>query len=134
MLSKRKPKNSTKNLFVTLQVKIIPLVNKLEYTNIKRTLQNLIYPMYLSPPRSSYQQTSRSIVFISYLDLAILPDCIRQVSPASFNKSQILPKFQNTLYTLNRCRLCLGTNLISRYNNERGEGEETTKEFSLKNE
>ena len=34
---------------------------------------------------------------------------------------------QNTLYTLNRCGLCLGTNLVSRYNNGRREGEETTR-------
>ena len=39
MLSKRKPKYSAKNLFVTFQVKIDPLVNKLEYTNIKKILQ-----------------------------------------------------------------------------------------------
>ena len=39
VLSKRKPKNSVKNLTMTLQVKIDLLVNKLEYTNIKETLQ-----------------------------------------------------------------------------------------------
>ena len=38
MLSKRKPKNSIKNLSATLQVEIDPLVYKLEYTNIKKTL------------------------------------------------------------------------------------------------
>ena len=37
MLSKRKPKYSAKNLFVTLQVEIDLLVNKLEYMNIKKT-------------------------------------------------------------------------------------------------
>jgi len=46
----------------------------------------------------------------------------------------MLPKLQNTLYTLNRCELYLGTNLLSRYNNGRGEREETTKVFSLKDE
>jgi len=44
----------------------------------------------------------------------------------------MLPKLQNTLCTLNRYDLCLGTNLLSRYNNGRGEGEETAKEFLLK--
>ena len=63
---------------------------------------SLIYPMYLSPPSSSYQQTSRNLVFTSYSDLAILPDCIRQASPTFFGKSQMLPKLQNTFYTLNR--------------------------------
>ena len=39
MLSKRKPENLAKNLSSTLQVKIDPLMNKLKYTNIKKTLQ-----------------------------------------------------------------------------------------------
>ena len=39
MLSKRKPKYLMKNLFAALQTEIDPLVNKLEYTNIKKTLQ-----------------------------------------------------------------------------------------------
>ena len=36
---REKPKNTAKNLFATLQFEINPLVNKLEYTNIKKTLQ-----------------------------------------------------------------------------------------------
>ena len=39
MLSKRKPKDSAKNLFATIQVEIDSLVNKLEYTNIQKILQ-----------------------------------------------------------------------------------------------
>ena len=39
MLSKRKPKYSAKNLSATLQAEIDTLVNKLEYMNIKKTLQ-----------------------------------------------------------------------------------------------
>ena len=39
MLLKRKPKYLAKNLSAALQIKIDPLVNKLEYTNIKKTLQ-----------------------------------------------------------------------------------------------
>ena len=33
----------------------------------------------------------------------------------------MLPKHQNTLYTLYMCELCLGTNLLTMYNNGRGE-------------
>ena len=39
MLSKKKPKNSVKNLSTILQVEIDPLVNKLEYMNIKKIFQ-----------------------------------------------------------------------------------------------
>ena len=88
---------------------------------------SLVYPMYLTPPSSCYQRTSKSLIFTSFPDLAIPPDCIRQASLVSFGKLQMLHKLQNTLYILNRCELCLGTNLISRYNNGRGEGEEATK-------
>ena len=70
MLSKRKPKNSVKNLSATLQVEIDPLVNKLEYTNNKDP-PSLVYPMYLSLLSFCYQQTSQSIVFTSFLNPAI---------------------------------------------------------------
>ena len=46
------------------------------------------------------------------------PDYIRQASPASFGNSPKLPKLQNTLYTLKMCGLCLGTNLVSRYDKD----------------
>ncbi|KAK4587597.1 hypothetical protein RGQ29_018848 [Quercus rubra] len=49
-----------------------------------------------------------------------MPNCIRQALPDSFDKSPKLPKLQNTLYNLNRCGLCLDTNLLSRYDNGRG--------------
>ena len=39
MLSKRKSKYSAKNLSAALPAEIDPLVNKLVYTNIKKTLQ-----------------------------------------------------------------------------------------------
>ena len=80
----------------------------------------LTYPMYLSLLSFYYQWTSWSYIFSSFLDPAILPDCIRQASPASFSKSPKLQKLQNTLYTLNRCGLCLDTNLFSMYDNGRG--------------
>ena len=51
MLSKRKSKNSVKNFFAALQVKIDPLVNKLEFTNNKRpskpSLPNVLEPSRL---------------------------------------------------------------------------------------
>ena len=54
MLSKRKPKNSAKNLSATLQVEINLLVNKLEYTNKKRpskpSLLNVLEPSKLLLP------------------------------------------------------------------------------------
>ena len=59
-----------------------------------------------------------------------MPDFILQASPTSFGKSLKLPKLQNTLYTLKRCGLCLGTNLLSSYDNRKGEGEETTKKHT----
>ena len=59
--------------------------------------------MYLNPPSSRYQWTSRSLIFTSYLDPAIPPNYIRQASLTSFGKSQMLSKLQNTLYTWNRC-------------------------------
>ena len=39
MLSKRKPKNSMKNLFAALQVEIDPLDNQLGYKGEQETLQ-----------------------------------------------------------------------------------------------
>ena len=54
MLSKRKPKNSMKNLSATLQVEIDPLVYKLEYKDIKRpfkpNLPNVLEPFKYQLP------------------------------------------------------------------------------------
>ena len=55
MLSKRKPKNSAKNLSATLQVEIDLLVNKLEYKNKKKnpskpSLLNVLEPSKLLLP------------------------------------------------------------------------------------
>ena len=112
-------KNSAKNLSTTLQVEIDPLVNKLEYTNNKRaskpSLPNVLEPSKLLLP------TDFSESYLHQLSGSHnMPDCIRQALLASFGKSPKLPKLQNTLYTLNRCGLCLGTNLFSRYDNGRG--------------
>ena len=80
---------------------------------------SLIYPKYLRLPSSNYQWTSQSLVFTSYPDPAIRPDCIYQASSASFGNFPKLLKLQNTLYTLNMCGLCFGTNPFSRYDNRR---------------
>ena len=81
MLSKWKPKYSTKNLSVTLQTKIDQLVNGVhEY---QKDPPNLIYLMYLSPLNSSFKQTSRNLVFISYPNPAILPNCICHLMASS---------------------------------------------------
>ena len=78
-------------------------------TRITKNPPSLVYLMYLRAPSSYYQRTSRSYVFSSFPDPTIPPDCIHQASPASFGKSPKLLKLQNTLYTLNRCGLCLST-------------------------
>ena len=62
-----------------------------------------------------------------------MPDYIHQVSLASFSKSPKLPKFQNTFYTLKMYELCLGTNLLSKYDNGRGK-ENMLEWFLTKNE
>ena len=60
-----------KNLSAVLQADIDPLVNKVEVHEYQKDPSSLIYPMYLNPPSSSYQQASRSYVFTSYSDLTI---------------------------------------------------------------
>ena len=67
-----------------------------------------------------HKWTSRSHVFSSFPDPAIPLDCIRQALPTSFGKSLKLPKLQNTFYTLNKRELCLSTNLLSMYDNGKG--------------
>ena len=94
-----------------------PLVNKLEYKDAKR-LSKPNLPKVLKPSKLQLLMDFSESVFTSFLDPAISPDCIRQTSLAHYGKFPMLPKLQISLYTLNRCVLCLGTNLLSRYNNE----------------
>ena len=68
---KKKPKYLVKNLSAALQAKINPLVNKVRVHKYLKDPPKLIYPKYLNPPSSSYQQASPSHVFTSYLDPAI---------------------------------------------------------------
>ena len=101
MLSKRKLKNSVKNLSATLQVKIDPLVNKLEFTNNKRPSKPSL-PNVLKPSRLMLLTDFLESCFHQLSGSCNTPDCIHQASLASFGKSLKLPQFQNTLYTLNR--------------------------------
>ena len=61
-----------------------------------------------------------------------MPDYIRQASPASFGKSPKFSNLQNTLYTLNRYELCLGTNLLSMGITIEEERRRDYKDFSLR--
>ena len=91
---------------------------KLEYMNNKKpskpSLPNVLEPSKLLP----LTNFSKSC-FFQFSESRNTPDCICQVSPASFEKSTKLPKLENTLYTLKMCELCLGTNLLSMYDNGR---------------
>ena len=71
MLSKRKPKYSTKKFSTALQAEIDPLVNKFGVHDYQNDPLSLIYPMYLNLSSSSYQRASSSHVFTSYPDSAI---------------------------------------------------------------
>ena len=92
---------------------------KLKYTNNKRpskpNLPNVLESFKLSLPmdfsKSCLLQLSGSCNTLDY---------ICQASSTSFGKSLKFSRFQNTLYTLKRCGLYLGTNLLSRYDNGRG--------------
>ena len=92
---------------------------KLEYTNNKKpfkpSLPNILKPSKLllltDFSKSCLLQLSKSHNTL---------DCTCQALPTSFGKSPKFPKLQNTLYTLNMCGLCLGTNLLSKYDNGRG--------------
>ena len=119
MLLKRKSKTSAKNLSITLQAVNRSFDNKLGYTNSKRpskpNLTNVLKPSKLLRQRGFSEPC-----LVELFRSRNTPDCIYQASPASFGISPKLPKLQNTLCTLKMCGLCLGTNLLSRYDNGRG--------------
>ena len=89
-------------------------------TRIARDPPSLIYPMYLSPPSSYSNKASRNRVLSSFSNSTIRPIAAAKPHWLLFDKSPKLPKLQNTLYTLKMCELCLGTNLLSMYDNGRG--------------
>ena len=101
------------------KLKLIHQRIKLEYTNNKKlskpSLPNVLEPSKLLLPTDFSQSC-----LLQLFESRNMPNCIHQVSSASFGKSSKLPKLENTLYTLKMCGLCLGTNLLSRYDNGRG--------------
>ena len=119
MLSKRKPKNLAKTSLSPSKWKIDPLDNRLGYTNRKRH-SKLNLPNAPKPSNLLLQQGFSKPCLVYLFGSCNMPDCLRQASPASFGKSPNLPKLQSTLYTLKMYELCLGTNLLSRYDNGRG--------------
>ena len=94
---------------------------------------SLIYPLYLSPPSSYSNKASRNRVLSSFSNSTIRPIAAAKPHWLLFDKSPKLPKLQNTLYTLKMCELCLGTNLLSMYDNRRGK-EKRLEWFLTKNE
>ena len=92
---------------------------KLEYTNNKRPSKPSL-PKELEPSKLLLPTDLMKPCLLQLSGSRNTPDFIRQDSLASFSKSPKLPKLQNTLYTLKMCGLCLGTNLLSRYDNGRG--------------
>ena len=92
---------------------------KLEYTNNKKPSKPNL-PNVLEPSKLLLPTDFSELCLFQFSKSRNTPNCIRQASPVSFSKSPKLPKLQNTLYTLKKCGLCLGTNLLSRHNNGRG--------------
>ena len=91
---------------------------KLEYANNKRPSKPSL-PNVLEPSKLLLSTDFSESCLLQLYRSRNTPDCIRQASPASFGKSSKLPNLQNTLYILKRYGLCLGTNLLSRYDNGR---------------
>ena len=83
---------------------------------LARDPPSLIFLLYLSPPSSYSNKAFWNRVLSSSPD-PTTSSMLHLPSLASSNASQQL---QNTLCTLKRCGLCLGTNLLSRYDNGRG--------------
>ena len=98
--------------------KLIHLRIKLEYTNNKKSSKPSL-PNVLEPSKLLLPTDFSELCLFQFSKSRNTPNCIRQASLVSFGKSPKLPKLQNTLYTLKKCGLCLGTNLLSRYDNER---------------
>ena len=125
------PQDNTKTCYQRgsrrIRQKISPLPSKsksIHYwiswsTWITKDPPNLVYPMYLSPPSSCYQRTSKSLVFTSFPDPAICPIPSAKLHRLFLANLQNFPS-SKTLSTLWKGGLCLGTNLLSMYDNGRG--------------
>ena len=97
VLSKRKPKNSTKNLSATLQAVKWSIKEYSWDTWIAEDPSSLIYSMHLNPPSfllqaSCSNRVTPNLVFFSFSDPAISP--LHQ--PSKLVISELLPKHPNT--------------------------------------
>ena len=77
---------------------------------------SLIYPLYLSPPSSYSNKTSWNRVLSSSPDLATSS----MLHPPTLHLPMLPSNTKNTHYTLKMYGLCLGTNLLSTYDNGKG--------------
>ena len=112
-----------------------PLVNKLEYKDNQKDPRRLIYPKHLSRISSSYQWTSRSLVFtiISFPNTAIPPDCTAKPYRFILAKTQWFSS-SKTLSTFWMGVNCVWVqSLFNVWQWERGSRRDY-KEFSLKDE
>ena len=125
MLSKRKPKYSTKNLSTALQVEIDPLVNKVGVHKCQKDPSSPIHPMYLNPTSCSYQWASWSHVFISYLDPAISS----KLHPPTNDFFECFPYAPKLLSTLRLGEISVQAKNLSRICNQRGRSREKLRKF-----
>ena len=98
-----------------------------ENDNLAQLFSFQSYAPYMPFSRETFSRTSRELV-VKFTDLQLSLSLHQlntnwfsptdfHAAPTSFGKSLKFLKLQNTLYTLNRCELCLGTNLLLRYDN-----------------
>ena len=121
MLSKRKPKNSSKNLFAALQA-VNPLKNEMEYMNNKRPSKPSL-PYVLEP-------------FKLLLPTDLMKPCLLQLSK-SCNSARLHPpnkwllpmhssSTKTSLYTQDGCGKCLGYQPLKDLDMERWKLRKTT--------
>ena len=99
-----------------LPSQIDPLVNKVGVQRYQKGPPNLIYQMYLNPPSSSYQRTSSSHVFTSYLD----PVISSKLHPPINGFFQCFPHAPKLLSTLRLDEISVWAKNLSRICNWRG--------------
>ena len=122
MLSKRKLKNSAKNLSTTLQVEIDPLDNKVGSTRIIKDPPSLVYPMYSLQALA----TNRLLRVLSSLTFQI-----PQFNPIASTNEWLLPILSGStkisLHTQNGCGKYLGQQSLKDIEMERQELRKTTR-------
>ena len=95
---------------------IDPLANKVGVQRYQKDPPSLIYQMYLNPSSSSYQRTSSSHVFTSYLDLIISS----KLHPPINGFFQCFPHTPKLLSTLRLGEISVWAKNLSRICNWRG--------------